>query len=82
MNTNNTLGATPTTQIAGRRRKARDRDEEEKDEGDGRKFAGDGVLLGCGRVVCRNCSFETPEMCVPCSACLAFPSNLSVTVRS
>ncbi|KAI0739429.1 hypothetical protein C8Q80DRAFT_1198649 [Daedaleopsis nitida] len=61
LNTNNTSGATPTTQIAGRRRKARDCDEEERDEAQSRKFVGDGALLGCGRAVCRNCSFETPE---------------------
>ena len=49
----------------GKRRKVREHELER--EGEGRRGElGDeekeqGVLPGCGRVVCRGCSFETPE---------------------
>ena len=41
------------------------REDEFEREGEGRRELGDsekeGILPGCGRVVCRVCSFETPE---------------------
>ena len=48
----------------GKRRKVREHELEQ--EGEGRRGLGDeekeqGILPGCGRVVCRGCSFETPE---------------------
>ena len=48
----------------GKRRKVRE--DEFEQEGEGRRGGlgneeKEGILPGCGRVVCRGCSFETPE---------------------
>ncbi|KAI0808046.1 hypothetical protein C8Q74DRAFT_1230740 [Fomes fomentarius] len=61
MNTNTALGPTPPP-IAGRRRKARDREEEEGGKADGLLAeTEEGVLPGCGRTVCRNCATESTQ---------------------
>lgn len=65
MNTNTALDPTPPP-IAGRRRKARDREEEEGGKADGDLAeTEEGVLPGCGRTVCRNCATESTQRCVP-----------------
>ncbi|KAI0740479.1 hypothetical protein C8Q76DRAFT_609255 [Earliella scabrosa] len=62
-NTNTALGATPPPPIVGRRRKARDREDEDgcKDMEYEMGEKVDDLVSGCGRTICRNCSFETPE---------------------
>ncbi|TBU21574.1 hypothetical protein BD309DRAFT_972847 [Dichomitus squalens] len=49
----------------GKRRKRREHEQGQED--DGRRVPGEsekeaGIVPGCGRVVCRGCSFETPEI--------------------
>ncbi|OJT05864.1 hypothetical protein TRAPUB_3277 [Trametes pubescens] len=63
--------------VAGRRRKARDLDQEDEVSSagqagyEGMEGVGE-VLPGCGRTVCQKCAFETPESdlttCFDCAA--------------
>ncbi|KAI0696994.1 hypothetical protein C8T65DRAFT_662974 [Cerioporus squamosus] len=82
LHTNTALGGAPLP-FAGRRRKMRDRDCAEDDDGgcerlgngerdSEREKRDDGVLPGCERTVCRNCACEIPERelttCYDCAA--------------
>ncbi|KAH9931756.1 hypothetical protein B0H21DRAFT_96362 [Amylocystis lapponica] len=71
----NTLAFTP-----GRRRKARE-DEEEHVEGEEGcvKDAGAEILPGCGRTICRNCCFESlPSNATTCYDCCGRPYRAAV----
>nr|VWP01786.1 Regulator Ustilago maydis 1 protein [Ganoderma boninense] len=66
----------PGTGAVGRRRKNREHDDVDEEgwkgagEAEDERMRETGILPGCGRVVCRGCSFETPERygyCIPSS---------------
>ncbi|KAI1788604.1 hypothetical protein LXA43DRAFT_894376 [Ganoderma leucocontextum] len=57
---------TNMTGTVGKRRKVREHEDDREEGRKGLGEAGDerekeGILPGCGRIVCRGCSFETPE---------------------
>ena len=87
----------PVQSLAGRRRKARDLDEDEdgavakgvkgavEAEGEWTGNA-DGVLPGCGRTLCQKCCFETPSRCADSRFCLHWccqlvPMNIMLEQR-
>ncbi|KAM5540042.1 hypothetical protein V8D89_006182 [Ganoderma adspersum] len=73
----------PGTGTVGRRRKQREHDDvdDQGSKGSGEvedeRMRDTGILPGCGRVVCRGCSFETPESdlntCYDCAGRSASP---------
>lgn len=78
------------TGTVGRRRKQREHDDTDDESRKGswevedQRMRDTGILPGCGRVVCRGCSFETPERYVFRFSLLVFvcPSSGGLTLLS
>ena len=76
------------TGTVGRRRKQREHDDTDDESRKGswevedERMRDTGILPGCGRVVCRGCSFETPERYVSSSrgVCLSFIRRIDLAL--